>query len=169
MNTFRIWPTILIPGIAVVIGFATHWSLGVVVFLVAINFIDQGNTEKPRCYTKNEIAEVPCDIESIGAYNQDVVGESNYTENIKQIIPAEYKNKDCRLYFIVTLNQEVDNKYDKNAVGVMIENKVGHLPADVCKKYRAWARKNNAPNSATCRGVVVGKNGGYGIYLDLPI
>lgn len=177
--------------IATSIGFAAHWSIGLIIAIAVIYqsyktpdstsppgekkpFLARfGDTFKmPACFeTKKEAMAQPCDINATGNFDQEVVGESNYKTTIWSCIPSEHAKADkFRLYFVATLEQEDDNEYDKNAVAVKInKGTVGYIPRTEARKFRNWSNNQNLGKTATCRAVVVGNKGkDYSIWLDLP-
>lgn len=127
----------------------------------------------PTSYpTKKEIASIHCDINGLGNYDTEVVGESNYQKLIWMLMPApESTALDQRRYFIFDLVLEDDNAFDKNAVAIKIGITVGYLPRDTAKTYRKFATANKLPTPATCRGVITGGGAdkSFGIWLDIPI
>lgn len=71
-------------------------------------------------------------VEARGWFNADVVGESNYFNNIKKIVGG----RDGEHTKIATLIREPNNKFDKNAVRIDIDGlTVGYIPRDEAVGY----------------------------------
>lgn len=102
-----------------------------------------------------------------GGFDQEIVGESHYQANIKDIasrLPAGSR------FVQATLCLEDDNEHDKNAVAVKIAGlTIGYLPTDAARKYRRIASKRRLPREAKCPAMIAGGDGEkyYGIWLGI--
>lgn len=177
--------------IAALFAYASHWAIGLLIAFAVLYkaFGVPGVNDKPvrsdkprqdaalptsgtACYeTKQEAKVVPCDIESNGGFDFEIVGESHYQDVIAWSVPLSYRLSDkFRLYTIATIYQDDDNEHDKNAVAVQLYGEtVGYVARADAKRFRKWAAKEGVADRATCRAVIVRNNSGYGIWLDLPI
>lgn len=103
-----------------------------------------------------------------GEFDQEIVGESHYQEQIKLIatsLPDGYNIVQA------TLELEDDNPHDAQAVAVKIAAlTVGYLPRDTAFEYRRFADKNGIPRKATCPAMIFGGDADrhYGIWLGIP-
>ena len=112
---------------------------------------------------------------SIGDFEFEVVGESNYQDALKRI--AQTRTKDLREEdFVALLIPEDDNKHDKSAVRVDIEGMtVGYMSRDDARKFRRrLAGKKMAGAVTSCDAMIGGgyeRGDGttafYGVSLDI--
>lgn len=174
------------------IGYVTAWWVGLLMAIAVAGYFGNkmepskkksrliiapkqtGNAKQKAAATfddKKTIMAVPCDIEDRGGFDFEIVGESHYQDEIAWNVPLSHRlSEKFRLYAIAALYQDDDNEHDKNAVAVRLDgDTVGHLSRADAKRFRKWAAKEALSNPATCRAVIVRSNGGYGIWLDLPI
>lgn len=111
-----------------------------------------------------------------GHFEIDVVGESYYQNALEEICGGRTEDSQ-RLEIVASLELEDDNKYDKNAVLITIEDlPVGHLDRDTAKSFRKQlAEISPKIKKATCNAIIVGgwdrgydDRGHFGVKLDLP-
>lgn len=101
-----------------------------------------------------------------GEYEQFVVGESSYQNNLGQVQKAEGK------FVTVNLALEDTNRFDSNAVRVAYGNEtLGYLSREDAITYRRSLEALGHPHAlGVCRAKIVGGEGKhYGIILDLDI
>lgn len=157
---------------AVILGLCTHWIVGVAAFFAIVAITESAKKKSKIQYyeSKKDIQSISCQVESGEHFNQEVVGESHYMKTLKSAVPSKFRNKErVRLYTIFLLEQEDNNQHDSNAVAVKLNNEtIGHLPRTDAKKYREWVKSNGASKFASCRGVIVGNDDFFGVWLDLP-
>ncbi|WP_375592207.1 HIRAN domain-containing protein [Chitiniphilus eburneus] len=125
-----------------------------------------------KTYEKHrEIMAVPVDVEGPGTFSFEVVGESRYQNRFWAQLPSHISQlAEVRCYVVADLEPESDNPKDKNAVVVRLgPSPVGHIPRADAPAYRKWLAKNGGIRRRCCRAQIVKRNGGYGIWLDLPI
>lgn len=105
----------------------------------------------------------------------EVVGESNYQNNIKKLI-IKHDNTGINQECIATLIPESDNKYDKNAVRIDVDGlTVGYLSRNDAILFRELLKTNNLENQVTtCNATINGgfamnnnKKASYGIFLKI--
>jgi hypothetical protein len=113
------------------------------------------------------------------SYSQEIVGESFYQKALEKISGG--KNEDGHyLKCIAFLKPEPQNKYDKNAIAVEInDSKVGYLDKRTALKLKNEFKKISGPSwAATCNAVIVGgwyrpeaatddREGHFGVRIDL--
>lgn len=90
-------------------------------------------------------------------YDQEVVGESFYQDNLLQIAGEktdESKEVECTALLV----PEPENKHDRNAVAVYINNlKVGHLSRDDAADYQEFLQEFNITGkSVECAAFITG-------------
>ena len=94
-------------------------------------------------------------------FNTEVVGEASY----KRQLCAVFGSGEGRKHFDAQLDPEPTNPHDPNAVKVSIGGgTVGYLPRASAKRYG----KKYGTRSQACRAVIVSREGGHGVWLDLP-
>ncbi len=114
-----------------------------------------------------------------GDFDHEVVGESFYQDDLDAICGGKCEDgheKECT----AILRPEPQNKFDKNAVAVLVQGrKVAHLSRDDAKEFHADMRRLGAAGlDATCKARINGgwsraRKGGrmdeghYGVELDL--
>lgn len=105
----------------------------------------------------------------------EVVGESNYQNNIKKLI-TKHDNTGINQECIAILIPENDNKYDKNAVRIDVDElTVGYLSRNDAIIFRELLKANNLENQITiCNATINGgfvmdnnKKASYGIFLKI--
>lgn len=116
-------------------------------------------------------------ITGTGNYGQEVVGESNYQDNlIKAAGGANLNNEAIQVQALIALDDQ--NEFDKNAVMVAINGgTVGYLPRQSALNFREKLLREGHSNAMySCSAILKGgyeKGGGemasYGVWLDLPI
>lgn len=127
--------------------------------------------------TENANIQPAFDWPSVGHFDCEVVGESNYQAALKKL---KGKVKDTRSLspFKAFLIPENSNKYDKLAVRVDINGMtVGYLSKEDAREYRKLLKKKKISNLPTsCDAALTGgfvKNGGslasIGVCLDIDI
>jgi len=116
------------------------------------------------------------ELTGIGLFMVDVVGESNYQENLERIAGGK-KTESADMVVAASLVLEDDNRFDGNAVRVDICGlTVGYLDKSTAKGFRAFIENNQYPgNSFGCRAQINGgwdrgngDTGLFGVCLDLP-
>lgn len=124
---------------------------------------------------------VKLDSSAFGSYNLQIKGESNYQDDIKQIIHYDEDGTRQSIQedsLTAELIFEDNNPYDKgNAIRVEIDHRtVGYLSRDDAKKYRqALASKNLTGAVGTCYAAIIGKYNNelddmlFGVRLDLDL
>ncbi len=71
-----------------------------------------------------------------GSFQQEVVGESRYFREIRNLFGSRYDPAGVELFFTAQLVPEPDNRYDPNAVSVRINGlTVGYLPREDAARY----------------------------------
>lgn len=101
-----------------------------------------------------------------GSYDAEVVGESNYQDDLKHLAGGERRKQTT-----ARLICESNNQYDPKAVRVEIGGKtIGHLSREDARAHR---RKLDALKKAgavveTPAVIVTGSEGACGVYLDVP-
>ncbi|MDO8458528.1 MAG: HIRAN domain-containing protein [Burkholderiaceae bacterium] len=113
---------------------------------------------------------------SLGYFEFDVVGESYYQSNLKQIA-GDHGKQSAEVTTIATLMPDNDNKFDKNAVRILVAGRtVGYLTREDAPRFRRRLSSCKLGSTAltTCDALVVGgfakKNGdtaSYGLQLDI--
>lgn len=105
----------------------------------------------------------------------DVVGESQYQDNLRRLAGGAERSVSVRVKVKAILAPEPENPYDRNAVGVWVDGlRVGHLSREDAARYRpgllALQEKHGRPVALS--GVVVGRGareggrGRLGVFLD---
>lgn len=116
-------------------------------------------------------------VEGHGRFAIDVVGESNYQDNLEAICGPKTRHGVDK-NFHARLIPEDDNPYDNLAVRVEIDGKtVGYLGKAVAREYRLKLSEAGIPGrEIACQANVRGgwkREGGdeghYGVWLDLPV
>lgn len=109
-------------------------------------------------------------------YYCDVVGESNYQNNLNQITGGKSENSKQTVVQAI-LKQEPSNPYDKNAIQVYISGLlVGHLPKEIAFELSKILGNLSFNNECLLQvnAIVIGgwitnsSEGSYGVRLDLP-
>ncbi|MBF6763343.1 hypothetical protein FY524_12860 [Acinetobacter baumannii] len=109
-------------------------------------------------------------------YYFDVVGESNYQNNLKQIAGGK-REKSKQTVFQAILKQEPTNPYDKNAIQVYINGLlVGYLSKETASELSKILGNLGFNNECLLQvnAIVIGgwinksSEGSYGVRLDLP-
>lgn len=102
-------------------------------------------------------------------YSQPIVGESHYQNALKKLV----KTYPARFIDRVELHLQDDNKYDSNAVAVLVDDKtIGYLSREDALKYRRHLEALGHPNAVgVCAGKLIGGGAGrsYGFILDLDL
>ena len=102
-------------------------------------------------------------------YEQEVVGESNYTETLaKAFADGNIKAEGKRSYVMMSLVLEDDNLYDINAVAVISNHGiVGYLPRDDAKEYR---KLYGTGETNTIDAVIITRDHTlFGVWLDITL
>jgi len=116
-------------------------------------------------------------IEGDGGFNQEVVGESHYQNQLKRI-SGGYTEKGSRKNVVADLYYEDDNPHDKKAIRVDVSGMtVGYLRKEDARLYRRRIKKTGHEGIiVSCNAVIVGgkklgflNKTSFGIWLDLPI
>lgn len=95
-------------------------------------------------------------------FNTEVVGEASYKRQLR----AVFGSGEGRKRFDAQLDAEPTNPHDPNAVKVSIDGgTVGYLPRASAKRYG----KKYGGRSQTCGTVIVSREGGHGVWLDLTL
>jgi hypothetical protein len=106
---------------------------------------------------------------SLGRFEFEVVGESNYQSAIKSIADS---SEQC----IASIIPEDSNKFDQMAVRIDIQNKtVGYMSKDDARSFRKLLSKNKIGGKVTsCNATITGgfvlRDGSkahYGVCLDI--
>lgn len=146
------------------------WIL-ILVAIVSAIIIASGRNQLPESDPKERVKYSKSEIKSEDSYDFEIVGEASYQSELKQIAGS---NPDgVEYYCTATLRAEPSNKYDPNAIKVVIEGKtVGYISRRETSLVHPHLRRG----SLTCDAVVVGgwhrgddDRGHYGVKLDLPI
>lgn|GEM_PF-1409419 len=109
-----------------------------------------------------------------GSYPMDVVGESNYQSALVAICGRHTRHGHESLYTAL-LKLEPSNRYDPNAVQVLIDNQlVGYLPREQAARLKGQMDEANL-TEVRCRARVRGgwrtnqyDEGHYGVQLSMP-
>lgn len=113
--------------------------------------------------------------ESLGEFDFEVVGESNY-QNALKIAAGNHGSDPADVQCIAALVPEDDNEYDKSAVAVEVGGKtVGYLSRDDARSFRRrLGRKQLSGQVTYCDALIMGggtskagKKYSYGIRLDI--
>lgn len=109
-----------------------------------------------------------------GEFDLEVVGESFYQENLREVVRGHGESGYVRLGVEARLVQEDDNPHDPKAVGVYIDGwKVGHLDRATARSYRRQMQDSGAAGlDGLCGALICGGGAGkpsYGVFLDLPV
>lgn len=118
--------------------------------------------------TREEAFDDTHDLSSSGWFEQEIVGEASYQNQIRLImsrLPSGYNIVQA------TLELEDNNPHDNKAVAVKIGGvTVGYLARDTARAYRKLAAKDNIPAKATCPAIIKGTGDkmNYGIWLGIP-
>jgi hypothetical protein len=107
------------------------------------------------------------DDEALGSFPQEVVGEASYQRAFISFMGPTCADGRTAVVAVDVVPDDA-NKYDENAVAVMVGGDVvGYLPRATAARYR----KAFGNVSTHCRGRVFGGRTGenYGIWLDLKI
>lgn len=116
-------------------------------------------------------------ITGTGNFGQEVVGESNYQDNLINAAGGANPNNEA-IQAKALLVLENQNEYDENAVLVAINGgTVGYLPRQSAANFREkLLREGHSSAAYACSAILKGgydKGGGdiasYGVWLDLPI
>lgn len=95
-------------------------------------------------------------------FNTEVVGEASYKRQLR----AVFGSGEGRKHFDARLDPEPSNPHDANAIKVSVDGgTVGYLPRASAKRYG----KKYGERSQTCSAVIVSREGGHGVWLDLPL
>lgn len=95
-------------------------------------------------------------------FNTEVVGEASYKRQLRTV----FGSGEGRKHFDARLDPEPTNPHDSSAIKVSIDGgTVGYLPRASAKRY---GRKYGA-RSQTCGAVIVSREGGHGVWLDLAL
>ena len=152
--------------------------------------------DKPKKSVRAEVASKPGKFEYAGtlldrdevglfvepeeSYDCDIVGEASYQAALESIAGARIENGaqfQCEAF----LQCENDNKYDKNAVCVKINDlTVGYLAKADAKEWRKMLRQEKAKDEMVrAKALIVGgwlanekkgvAQGHFGVKLDLPV
>jgi len=104
----------------------------------------------------------PVDDGEWGGFNTEVVGEASYKQQLRSV----FGSGEGRKHFEASLDAEPGNPHDPNAIKVSINGgTVGYLPRPSAKRYG----KKYGSRSQTCGAVVVAREGGLGVWLDLEL
>jgi hypothetical protein len=105
----------------------------------------------------------PSDRSAPGAgFNTEVVGEASYERQLRKV----YGSGEGRKTFAARLEPEPSNQHDADAVRVVIDGgTVCYLPRASAKRYG----KRYGARGRSCNAVVVSRDGGYGVWMDLPV
>jgi len=115
-------------------------------------------------------------INPTGRFALEVVGESHYQDNFQTICGPRTTDGEDRIVD-AQLFLEDDNPYDNQAVLVRIRSlSVGHLRGNDARDYRKALRDMGHPRAVvTCKARITGgwrrkggKEGHYGVWLDIP-
>lgn len=117
-------------------------------------------------------------ISSLGQFDFEIVGESNYQRNLEEIAGAKTADSKSviKQAFII---QEPSNPYDEYACMVCVDQLVvGYLPKEYAKKLTRQLKKRGYDEltSIETRALIVGgwrsangrSEGHFGVKLDLP-
>lgn len=97
-----------------------------------------------------------------GGFNTEVVGEASYKRHLRNV----YGPGEGRKHFDARLDPEPSNPHDPNAIRVSIDgDTVGYLPRASAKRYG----KKYGTRTQTCSAVIVSREGGHGVWLDLDV
>lgn len=97
-----------------------------------------------------------------GGFNTEVVGEASYKRHLRTVFGPD----EGRKHFDARLDPEPTNPHDPNAIKVSIHGgTVGYLSRASAKRYG----KKYGTRSQTCGAVIVSREGGHGVWLDLPL
>lgn len=116
-------------------------------------------------------------IQGLGDYNLEVVGESNYQEALSRLCGGRTRDGHFK-EVTATLIHEDNNPYDSKAIRVEIENvTIGYLSREDARQYRRQLKKRPLPGlTITCNGMIRGgwkrgffDKGHFGVVLDLTI
>ncbi|MEP1199700.1 HIRAN domain-containing protein [Tateyamaria sp.] len=113
-------------------------------------------------------------VSSLKSFTTDVVGESNFQENLIEIM-GPYTRDGRTQEIQCVIEREPENKFDKNAILVKIEGlATGYLPRDTAERVAAQM-DNNSVESAICEARISGgwrtnqhDFGMYGVKLKIP-
>ncbi len=116
-------------------------------------------------------------METLGNYDYDIVGESNYQKELNLICGGKTEDGHNKIVEARLIHED-DNPHDSNAVCVEINGyKVGYLPREDALNYRKQLADSGNPGiDAVCGAKIVGgwnrgngDTGSYGVKLDIPI
>ena len=125
----------------------------------------------PKVWSKSSEFHWP----ALGAFDFEVVGESNYQKTIKELAGI-HDDQGANTVCIAELALEDLNEHDPKAVVVKIAGKtVGYMSRDDARSFRRrLAQKGLSSRTTTCEAQIVGgwasRNGDqiyYGVKLDL--
>lgn len=119
------------------------------------------------------VAAPPAQDDDGDTYEYEIVGESNYQQQLLQLFgPKTEHGVDTHCAAVLRL--EPENKYDKNAVCCEISGlKVGYLSRDDAKDFRKHMRRlktDAMPVTANVRGgwSRPGSEGSFGVRIEVP-
>lgn len=116
------------------------------------------------------------ELEGFGDCEIDVVGESNYQNNLERIV-GERNPKGVRHKTKAVVWLDDDNDYDKKAVCVDIDGKtVGYLSREDARSFRKYIKTKGISGDEWLVDALIRGGGNragewlsYGVKLDLPI
>jgi hypothetical protein len=126
--------------------------------------------------SKNKKTEIPITLKGPGTFSIEIVGESHYQENLKNIA-GDYSEDGVEKDVLAKLIHDNDNPYDNKAISIEIDGyKVGHLSKSSARYYRRkFIEHEQEGQLATCKAKIRGgwkrgkdDIGFYGVVLDLP-
>lgn len=107
------------------------------------------------------------EIKGDGDFEQEIVGESNYQKDLREILKGLDESRVCK----ALLYLEDDNKYDNQAVCVFIDQRVvGYLSRADARKFRKDMReKGFVSGGYSCNAKLFGGTGrkSIGVWLDI--
>jgi hypothetical protein len=116
-------------------------------------------------------------VKGDGGFDLEIVGESNYTKNLKNLCGG-YSKDGSHINEKAVLHYENNNAYDKQAIRVDINGKtVGYLTPEDARLYRKKIRKiGHEGITVLCNAVIVGgkklglmNKTAFSVWLDFPI
>ncbi|AOY00123.1 hypothetical protein [Jeongeupia sp. USM3] len=128
-------------------------------------------TPKPILATadRKQGAAFAADIPGPGGYNFEVIGESKYQNRFRANLPDEFtKPAAVRCYVVARLEIDDDPDAQNHIIVKLGYSPVGHIPEEDVRSVRQMIKQHGrGQTAASCRAVVVKRNGSYGIWLDL--